>query len=261
MSQTAPLETFAPLPEAGTAEAVTAARQAHAKAIDIHREAVDRISRAEAAHRGAMASRQLLLNRASAGEQVNGTEMKRAGAAISETRDAVDLSVSIAAGAATRAEHAHIAALRAEAGFLTANYKAAVRMRVETADKIDEMVAMLQKVIDEFNCTNLGISVLANGAQLHDYSFPAMAQTNAVLARLNDGDLPKTGVPHNNILKPVQIAFTEVAWGEKQILAPFSLAARERSLFGLTPLPPPDPERVAPPATHIFGVIPKHNAN
>ena len=259
MSEAATLETSAPPPEPGTAEAATEARQAHAAALENHRQALERTSKAEAAHRNTIAARQALLDRASAGEQVNATEMKRASAAINEARDAVDLAASIAAGAVIRVERARVATLREMASFLTANYRAAVRMRVETAEKIDEMFALLQKIIDDFNRTNLEISVLANGARLHDHSFPAMAQANAVLAKLNDGDLPKTGVPSNVILKPVAIAFTEVAWGEKQVLPPFSLAARERSLFGLNAPPPPDPERMAPPLNHIFGVIPKRH--
>ena len=254
MAQAATLETSAPPPEPGTE-----ARQAHAAALENHRQALERTSKAEAAHRNTIAARQTLLDRASAGEQVNATEMRRAGAAIAESKDAAEVAASITSGAAICAERAHILALREEASFLTANYKAAVRMRVEAAEKIDEMMILLQQVIGNFNATNLTISVLANGAHLHDHGLPEQARTNAVLARMEDGDFPKTGVPYNNILKPVQIAFTEIAWGEKQVLPPFSLAARERSLFGLNAPPPPDPERMAPPLNHIFGVIPKRH--
>ena len=223
-----------------TTELLATARQVHAAAIENANGARDRAGHAEAAHRQALADRQALLDQASAGDTVDQADLTIAGTRANEIRDAADLAASIAAGAGTGVERAHVAALHAEAAHLRGGYDAAIADRVVLAELVDEAFGQLRQAIENFNQTNLSVGLARSAAHQFETSLPGAARLNGTLASLDAGLRPRAAVPHHVVLKPVRVLFVSMAGGELAEERMTSLAGRERALFGiLDPTPAP----------------------
>jgi hypothetical protein len=224
-------------PAPSTADRLATARQAHGAAIENHRQASARADRAGSLHRQAIADRQALLDRASAGQPVDPIDITRAGTSVAEAKDAFDLAAVIASGAGKRADHCHIAALAAEASHLRAVYDRRLQERIAAAAEVDTQWSALQSAIGHFNDTTLNVRIADSGIRMHNEGLKAHAASNKVLACLEPGHHPKAQPPAAVVMKPAKAAFVVVGQIDLMEDKFASLEGRERSLFGVVEKP------------------------
>lgn len=216
-----------------TLDLLTAARQGHAEAIANHAAATERARRAAGQHREAEAARRALLARASAGDAVEPIELTRAGTAVAEAKDALDLASTIASGAATLAERAAIGIMHAEAEHLRAAHAAALAKQIVKAESIDAAFAILQSAIGAHDDARIGVMTTSNNARLFNQAVIAAAITNETLAKLEQSQLPRIGLPDMSSAKPVQIGFFAQGFGEVLLTKPYSVAGALRAALGI----------------------------
>ena len=179
--QDAPAPAGAGIDAPDTATRLEATREAHTVAVENHTAARQRATAAATAHSQAIGAREALLARASAGEPVMPEDLTHAGTTVAQAKDAADLASSIANGAGTRAERAHINVLEAEADHIRAAYHQALRRQVAAAEAVDLAFAGLQKAIKEHDDVAYDTGVTAGAVHMHNRNVEAVATSNRVL--------------------------------------------------------------------------------
>jgi hypothetical protein len=177
---------------ARTVALLESARQAHAAGVRRHHEARERWGRSRNAHDAAVAQRQALLDAASAGQDINETDLARADAAARATADTRDLHRVLADGAEKQMHELEAALLRATVVDHNARTRAAQQAAVDAAVDYDDgantqrgKLAVFQDRLDDLRA--LG----DEASQFNNYKMPAVLAANAALSAQHASVHPK----------------------------------------------------------------------
>jgi hypothetical protein len=142
---------------------VTSARAAHAAATTNANAAKERATRAEAAHRQAIADQQGVIDRAAAGAPVEQADVACAATAVAEAKDAADHAALVALGAVSLLESPKVDLLRAQAAHAIAAH----------ADALDRLIARAADIDEALNRgLQLGFNTLEQARTLRNNKLP-----------------------------------------------------------------------------------------
>ncbi len=226
-----------------TASRLVAAQTAYAASVENAHQARERTDWAAASHRQAEADKKALIDKASAGAEVDQTDISRARIAVADARDALDHARLVATGAVTLRDKAYIVALAAEAGHLTASYDAKVQRQISKAEAIDAAYAAVQATIADHDDAEYDTRVAANLLRQHNQTVIAAVASNKQLAALHPSEHPKAQPPSDVAVPPTRVAYITDRWGDVDVDPIESVAGRLRSAHGIVdeaPVPPAD---------------------
>ena len=175
-----------------TAALLQAATASHSAAVQRHTEAANRAGRARMAHDAAVAQRDALLARASAGADIVEADLARADAAAKSAQDTRDLHRALADGALRSAQEHEIALLRTVVSDHGARVAAAHRAQAEAAQAVDEAIAAARAELATYLAAGDVLRTLADEHKHHAmHVLPLALTTNLVLAALHPSQHPK----------------------------------------------------------------------